>query len=94
MPRCVVAKNLPRGAKWAQALDATRSAWSLAYDRLPPARHERAIALIATDPERDVALIGSDRICPICGDALAVSKPANAVYCSRECQRAANRVAA
>lgn len=82
-------------AEWTAALDGTRDAWRSAYDRLSAPRPQRALALVGADPERSVSIGEPERICGYCGEALAPSKRPNAVYCSRECQRAANgRVAA
>lgn len=75
---------------WLAVITATRETWRAAYERAPAARPERALHLIGTDPDRSVPLIGGDRICGHCGEAIAVGKRSSAVYCSRECQRSAN----
>ncbi|MGI8726925.1 MAG: hypothetical protein ACR2K6_04510 [Solirubrobacterales bacterium] len=75
--------------EWSAVLVETLEAWRAAFERRPASRPERALAVVGGDPERTVPLIG-DRICEYCEEAIAASKQSNAVYCSRECQRAAN----
>jgi hypothetical protein len=69
------------------ALGGTRLQWEAYYNRWPMRRRERALVAVADDPEREP--IGLR--CPVC-DGL-IEQGGNGprrIYCSRQCQRAAN----
>jgi hypothetical protein len=76
---------------WRAALAGTREAWQAAYDRSrPPRPAERALALVAADPEREP--FDDTRRCERCAAELPKAAPGRARYCgAADCQRQAKR---
>lgn len=77
--------------EWTEALRATLESWREAWERRSPPRRERALRVIAEDPEREAI---PDRECGHCGGPIPAGRGrpfAPAKFCSDECRRAANR---
>jgi hypothetical protein len=84
---------------WLHIFNATREGWQRGYENRPAERQEDAALALAYDelgPLEHEDVDNPTRTCPQCGRELPKTAPAgrrkgrNAVYCTRECQRAAN----
>jgi hypothetical protein len=77
--------------EWTEALRGTVESWREAWERRSPSRPERALRVIAEDPEREPI---PDRECGHCGGPIPAGRGrpfAPAKFCADECRRAANR---
>jgi hypothetical protein len=80
---------------WSVALDETSESWRTAFERQAAPRRERALAIVAVDPDRVAAVepdqvpIG-DRECAHCGGEIPDARGrrgAPARYCTPRCKR-------
>ncbi|MGA2164349.1 MAG: hypothetical protein ABSH36_07760 [Solirubrobacteraceae bacterium] len=86
------------GREWAEAFEGTVDAWRGAFERRPVPRRERALHVLAEDPER--VPCRDYRECAYCDGPIPEGRgrpSAPAKYCSNQCRKYASnarRVAA
>lgn len=90
LPDAIAAVDGEEQADWELTFESTRGRWRAAYELEPPSPAERAVATVATDPDRTVPIVDRNGTCPRCGGSIPPDRGPVAVYCSRRCQRAAN----
>jgi predicted nucleic acid-binding Zn ribbon protein len=74
--------------EWAGVLSGMASTWREAYLRVPAGRHERALAAVAQDRDREPL---PDRECERCGEEIPPERGPLAIYCSGDCKDETNR---
>jgi hypothetical protein len=85
-------------AEWRCVLSSMVETWRDAFERVPASRRERALAVVAQDPDREPM---PDRPCERCGEEIPSDRGPLAIYCSgdrkdetnRESERAARAAA-
>ena len=70
---------------WSAVLVGTIDTWRAAFEEQPASRRERALAIVAVDPER----VPIGRECARCGGEIPEARR-RALYCSPRCKRDAN----
>ncbi len=75
-------------SEWANVLGGMVEVWRDAFERVPASRHERALAAVAQDPDRQPM---PDRPCERCGEEIPPDRGPLAIYCSGDCKDSTNR---
>jgi hypothetical protein len=75
-------------SEWRQVLSETAEAWRVGFDRCSAAgRRERALLVLASDPERTVPVAP---LCENCGGPIPPERNRGARFCGGQCRRQHN----